>query len=68
VKEHLLTLQQLLEATNIVKEHGTEGGTSTILVEEEEIAHSVLTKLVVGNKTLQIEMDAIEFPTIELQE
>jgi hypothetical protein len=31
-------------------------------VEEEETTHPVLTKLAVGHRMLQIEIDAIEFP------
>jgi hypothetical protein len=64
----LATLQQIFEKTSIKKECHKEGGTTTILVEEVETAHPILTKLATGHITLQIETDAIEFPTTELQE
>jgi hypothetical protein len=68
VQEQLVILQQLLEVINITKEHRTERGTSTIIVEEAETAHRVLTKIAAGHKILQIETDIIEFPMGKLQE
>jgi hypothetical protein len=68
VQDQLATLQQLLEAASITKECRTEGGSSIILGKEAESVHKVLTQLAVGNRTLHIEMDTLEFPMSELKE
>jgi hypothetical protein len=64
----LETLQQLLEAANITKRAQDRGRTIHNSREGSRDLHPVLTQLATGHKTLQIEMDTLEFPMIELQE
>jgi hypothetical protein len=67
VQNQLVSLQ-LLEVPWITLEHRSKGGPSTILMEEVEDAHPVLTELTTGCRMWQIDIDIVEFPTLELQE
>jgi hypothetical protein len=57
-----------LEASKITLEHRSGGGPSTSLVEEAQTTNLPLTELATGHKTLQIEIETINFLMPELQE
>jgi hypothetical protein len=68
VQDQLITIQQLLETVKIAPEKGSGEGPSMSLIEEARTTNPFLSELAVGCRVLEIETDAVEFPTPELQE
>jgi hypothetical protein len=59
-------VQQLFEETIITPEHILGGQTSTSSIEEEHMTNLPLNELATRCKSLQIKMNAIDFPMNEL--